>query len=338
MYNDYQLADNLSAKAMRQKFQSLQGLEGKDIAEIYEKLAEQREFLKENNHNGEYDKIITKIDESLAELDEILKHENIEKPAYKAGNLMGFLARQKHKSRAQNTMDNTAESIAPNETANEDSDMENTGENADIIPPTDSNPDGLDISEDANNDGLDSGSNGSSDSGENQQNGDTLPNNNVTKPQNTYKRNFPMPGSILYRLSQSLFVSRHSQQSKKEHTHLQNRSNTYSNLAYEAQTHSNALQHTNNFPYPPIHNNLPCDRPCNPQYPNARPHDPQGIPPMHEWAYNSHCDPREKCVTNQLDILRLMLLFMTLRPTCRYMPRMCRVATTQLDILGEMMK
>lgn len=276
MYNDYQLADNLSAKAMRQKFQSLQGLEGKDIAEIYQKLTEQRGFLKENNQSHEYDKIITKIDESLIELDEILKHENMEKPAYKAGNLMGFLERQKHKSRALEMDDSTTE------------------------------------------------------------NGDTSPNDNATKPQSTYKRNFPMPGSILYRLSQSLFVNRHSQQSKKEHAHLQNHSNTYSNLA-ETNTHGNTRQHTNNFPHPPIHDNPPCDMPCNPQYPNARPHDPRRTPPMHEWAYDSHCDPREKCVTNQLDILRLMLLFMTLRPTCRYLPRMCRIATTQLDILGEMM-
>lgn len=275
MYNDFQLTDNLSAKAMRQKFQSIQGLDNKDIAEIYEKLAEQREFLATNNQGGEYDKIITKIDESLSELSGILDKTNEEKHTYKASNLQSFLARQQVPSRTLDKDNNTP----PDSTNNEGVIAPNNDENLTTPPTEDNSNNSSKVDNDVNN----------IDSSETPQQNATPPQNSNKGSQNvqsTHKRNFPMPGSILYRLSQSLFMK-----TREEKNTL----------------HSTNHRDFGRPPYPP------------------HPHEPQ-------------CDPREKCVTNQLDILRLMLLFMTLRPNCRYLPRFCRIASTQLDILSEMVR
>lgn len=277
MYNDFQLTDNLSAKAMRQKFQAIQGLEAQDIGEIAEKLHEQREYLASKNEGQKYDKIITKIDESLIELDGILRHSNIEKTNLKATNLMNFLTHRGGPSRALESTENDTQT-KPN---GDGSNIINNDENSDISG-------GLEEPNSDNNEGTeDPGNTNNGLEGEvPQQDGDKYTNTNNANPQNTYKRNFPMPGSILYRLTQSLFVKRHSQQVK-------------SNMR-----------------------------------PNMPPWNPPHFPPFE----NEMCDPREKCVTNQLDILRMMLLFMTLRPNCRYMPRICRIASTQLDILSEMVR
>lgn len=275
MYNDFQLTDNLSAKAMRQKFQSIQGLENKDIAEIYEKLAEQREFLATNNQDGEYDKIITKIDESLSELSGILDKTNAEKHPYKASNLRSFLARQQVSSHTLDKDNNTP----PDNKNNEGVIAPNNDEKITTPPTEDNSNNSNEVDNDINN--MDSSENLT-------QNADSLQNPNMSSKniQSTHKRNFPMPGSILYRLSQSLFMKNREEK----------------NTAYSTNHRDFARP-----PYPP------------------HPHEPR-------------CDPREKCVTNQLNILRLMLLFMTLRPNCRYLPRFCRIASTQLDILSEMVR
>lgn len=45
------------------------------------------------------------------------------------------------------------------------------------------------------------------------------------------------------------------------------------------------------------------------------------------------CDPHNKLVTNQIDIIRLLLLYLALRPTCRYCSRIASIANEQFDLL-----
>ena len=47
----------------------------------------------------------------------------------------------------------------------------------------------------------------------------------------------------------------------------------------------------------------------------------------------SHCDSRRKMQTNQLDILRLLLLYMALRPNNHYCPILCEISLHQHSIL-----
>lgn len=54
-----------------------------------------------------------------------------------------------------------------------------------------------------------------------------------------------------------------------------------------------------------------------------------------KWIYHriviAECDRRKKIIHNQADIVRLLLLYMILRPTCRYMSVIANVANTQFE-------
>lgn len=289
MYNDFQLADNLSAKAMRQKFDSIQGLETQDIREIYEKLTEQRDFLNKNNPNGRYDKIITKIDESITEMGGILNKSTSSTPTFKATSLGSFGSRKKGFCLNSSIPDasNGAYGKVPHE--------EEISEHIDL--PTNKTSPSLE---------------------------EDTPHPDTTSPTpqrvNTYKRNSPMQGSIISRLAQSLFLGRPKSNTNTQTSYPNNR-------FHNTPADKSIIQHTymgEDFAW---YDGPNIDRPPYPQYPQ-KPFPPE--PPR--------CKPHEKCVTNQMEILRLMLLFMALRPTCRYLPRICRVANTQLDILGEILE
>lgn len=50
----------------------------------------------------------------------------------------------------------------------------------------------------------------------------------------------------------------------------------------------------------------------------------------------SHCNSHPQNCSRQLDIIRLLLLYMTLRPTCPYIHTISSVATNQLDVYISM--
>jgi len=47
----------------------------------------------------------------------------------------------------------------------------------------------------------------------------------------------------------------------------------------------------------------------------------------------SNCNPRQKVITGQIDLIRLLLLFITLRPHCRYLSSISTITSSQFDIL-----
>lgn len=87
--------------------------------------------------------------------------------------------------------------------------------------------------------------------------------------------------------------------------------NTQSHLQCEPWEHSHH-HGCEPHPYPP-HDN------CQPPY---LPHD--------------RCRPIDKCITGEMDILRLLLLYMSLRPRCRYMRVLSDISVNHLSILGEL--
>lgn len=88
---------------------------------------------------------------------------------------------------------------------------------------------------------------------------------------------------------------------------------------------SNAVSQNHQPPIPP------CNTPnCKPPF---APFPPSPMPPHYE---PNDCDPHKKMITKELDIIRLILLYMALRPNCPYTYRLCNIAQDHLEILGEM--
>jgi hypothetical protein len=57
---------------------------------------------------------------------------------------------------------------------------------------------------------------------------------------------------------------------------------------------------------------------------------------MTDTEIQSHCNSHPQNCSRQLDIIRLLLLYMTLRPTCPYIHTISSVATNQLDVYISM--
>ena len=58
---------------------------------------------------------------------------------------------------------------------------------------------------------------------------------------------------------------------------------------------------------------------------------------FHRDCPNNYCNPKRKFVTNQLDLIRLLLIFMSLRPTCHYHQCLCRISNDQFSVLSAML-
>lgn len=140
---------------------------------------------------------------------------------------------------------------------------------------------------------------------------DTTPPNNNEQPetnlpaQNTTKRNSPMQGSALSNIIKQLNVGAGRLLGKK-HTH---------NATSKVDKESFGDLTGGFFPYP-----VPPDFP--PHHKNKkRPNLGDG------------CEPHDIALSNQCDIVRLILLYMMLRPNCRYISRLSSVACDQFEIL-----
>ena len=74
-------------------------------------------------------------------------------------------------------------------------------------------------------------------------------------------------------------------------------------------------------------------------YPMTPPkYDYMHRPPHHPRPNMSHgCKPHDIILSDQCDIVRMILLYMMLRPNCRYISRLCNVANDQFEILQLLM-
>lgn len=141
---------------------------------------------------------------------------------------------------------------------------------------------------------------------------DITPPNNNEQPetnlpaQNTTKRNSPMQGSALSNIIKQLNVGAGRLLGKK-HTH----NATLSKVDKEGFGDLTG----GFFPYPV----------------------PPDLPPHHKNKKRPNlgdgCEPHDIALSNQCDIVRLILLYMMLRPNCRYISRLSSVACDQFEIL-----
>lgn len=85
-----------------------------------------------------------------------------------------------------------------------------------------------------------------------------------------------------------------------------------------------------------------CNRPMPPYVDYGKPpitpdcHPP--FPPIPPKPFPTPCDPHKKLITNELDIIRLLLLYMALKPHCPYTHRICTLAQEHLEVLGELVE
>jgi hypothetical protein len=82
-------------------------------------------------------------------------------------------------------------------------------------------------------------------------------------------------------------------------------------------------------------NNIVTNSNYNMKYHNMYVDEIANINNYDNW-HNDNCDQERKLVTNQIDILRLLVLFVALRPRCHYTPNICRMADDQMSVLIDL--
>ena len=78
----------------------------------------------------------------------------------------------------------------------------------------------------------------------------------------------------------------------------------------------------------------------NMDYCHISPESPSKPPHRDDWGHDHHepCDANKKIVSRQFDIVRLLLLYLSLRPHYPYCYRICRVAEEQFSILSNIVE
>ena len=178
---------------------------------------------------------------------------------------------------------------------------------------------------------------------DNNQNGNldsNVPQNGTTTP-NTPKRNSPMQGSALSNIIKLLNVGANRILGCNRKQRTINSNNLASqNTQVSSQNHYNKTTHNPNNSQSQIRpSNLSEMNNIFMPYPMTPPkYDYMHRPPHHPRPNMSHgCEPHDIILSDQCDIVRMILLYMMLRPNCRYISRLCNVANDQFEILQLLM-
>ena len=344
-FDDYKILSDRDYTIMKQNYDTLIQSETNDLSEILDKLYKQRQNLIDLNQNHKFDDMLEKIDNNISDLEGIIgsnqkiasTKQSCEIPLYwglkkpskqdiNDGAIHPVQSREQMLAHgdAISTPNSTPPANIPNQETR--SPIEDTLPLFPNIPQTPS-----DIITPPNNSDNTNGNNRFSDFLDNENESNltptptqppldntqapnmdiTPPNNNEQSdsnlpPQNSTKRNSPMQGSALSNIIKQLNVgagrllgkkcTRNVAQSKVDKEGFDELSGGF-------------------FPYP-----VPPDYP--PHHKNKkRPNLGDG------------CEPHDIALSNQCDIVRLILLYMMLRPNCRYISRLSSVACDQFEIL-----
>lgn len=306
-YDDYARLSEENYKIMKQSYENVITAETADLQEILEKLIKQRETLRSNNSDNKYDDMLEKLDNNINDLNSLISG-NLSQVASKNSafipNYYGLRSKK---------LDLSDGAISPIRSHQE---MLAHGDTTPTQPSTPS---------------------------DNTQNGNlnnNVPQNGTTTP-NTPKRNSPMQGSALSNIIKQLNVGANRilgcNRNKKavgsnnlafQSTQIssQNRynKNTKNPSNSQSQIRPSNLGEMNNIfmPYPMM--------PPGNDFSHKPPHRPKPDMPH-------GCEPHDIILSDQCDIVRMILLYMMLRPNCRYISRLCNVANDQFEILQLLM-
>lgn len=297
-----------------------------DLSEIYKKMLEERDYLLSQNLSAKHPKLLQNLEQSIDNMGAILEAYNKEKRGQKSSSNSFSAFRPRTASSEDLESDNTLENANQNDDSleqNGQSEPPKAEENEDTAPPSyepNRNKNANDFSPD--------------ESGQ-QNNKLTNENTNSSTAQQSKHQNRGRPfrqNSIAKVFSNFPLNFDKIKERQKEKISQQKSSKTNSGTP---STQEKTLK-TNrpNPPYPPC--DMPnCDRrpPFPPEWNTPKPPFPPSPKPP-----QSGCDPHKKMVTKELDIIRLLLLYMALRPNCPYTYRLCTIAQDHLEILGEMLE
>ena len=306
-YDDYARLSDENYKIMKQSYENVITEETADLQEILEKLIKQRKTLRSNNSNNKYDEMLEKLDNNIADLNSLISG-NLSQVASKNSafipNYYGLRSKK---------LDLGNDAISPIRSHKE---MLSHG---DIVPTQPSTP-------------SDNNQNGNSDS--------NVPQNGTTTP-NTPKRNSPMQGSALSNIIKQLNVGANRILGCNRKQRTINSNNLASqNTQVSSQNHYNkTTKNPNNSQSQIRPSNLSEMNNVFMPYPMTPPkYDYMHRPPHHPRPNMSHgCKPHDIILSDQCDIVRMILLYMMLRPNCRYISRLCNVANDQFEILQLLM-
>ena len=306
-YDDYARLSDENYKIMKQSYENVITEETADLQEILEKLIKQRKTLHSNNSDNQYDEMLEKLDNNIADLNSLISG-NLSQVASKNSafipNYYGLRSKK---------LDLGDDAISPIRSHKE---MLSHGN---IVPTQPSTP-------------SDNNQNGNSDS--------NVPQNGTTTP-NTPKRNSPMQGSALSNIIKQLNVGANRILGCNRKQRTINSNNLASqNTQVSSQNHYNkTTQNPNNSQSQIRPSNLSEMNNIFMPYPMTPPkYDYMHRPPHHPRPNMSHgCKPHDIILSDQCDIVRMILLYMMLRPNCRYISRLCNVANDQFEILQLLM-
>ena len=71
-------------------------------------------------------------------------------------------------------------------------------------------------------------------------------------------------------------------------------------------------------------------------YPYHKPNYEHNLKSNHYSKSSHHCSPEQDILSRQIDIVRLLILYLQLRPTYPYCYRICSITSTQFDILSSL--
>ena len=306
-YDDYARLSDENYKIMKQSYENVITEETADLQEILEKLIKQRKTLHSNNSDNKYDEMLEKLDNNIADLNSLISG-NLSQVASKNSafipNYYGLRSKK---------LDLGNDAISPIRSHQE---MLAHGDTTPTQPSTPS----------------DNNQNGNSDS--------NVPQNGTTTP-NTPKRNSPMQGSALSNIIKQLNVGANRILGCNRKQRTINSNNLASqNTQVSSQNHYNkTTKNPNNSQSQIRPSNLSEMNNIFMPYPMTPPkYDYMHRPPHHPRPNMSHgCKPHDIILSDQCDIVRMILLYMMLRPNCRYISRLCNVANDQFEILQLLM-
>ena len=340
-YQDFCTLSEKEYAIMKQNYDTLILNETADLQEILQKMIEQRENLSALNDNGKYNDILRKLDENIKDLENrvavnpsnISSRDLLSKLPYLKGlkkakklDTDGAISPirsndeiNRHKEmagvqpntpepNAQTPMDDGA--ISPNLSGeNSLPNMDNSGN----LPFTE-------IPNNAGNTPTETPTNPpitNTPANENTNMADETPiqNGNIpstTPAQNTNKRNSPMQSNPI-----SNFIKQFNVNISKMFGASRTKGAQKKDISPK-KCETNNQSFFQPYSYPDLDSTI-------------------GYRDRH-WEHREHCDPRNEIKHHQIDIIRLFLLYLMLRPNCKYMSRVAQIANDQFDILLTVME
>lgn len=331
-YDDYARLSDENYKIMKQSYENVITEETADLQEILEKLIKQRKTLHSNNSDNKYDEMLEKLDNNITDLNSLISG-NLSQVASKNSafipNYYGLRSKKLDlgddaispiRSHQEMLLHGDIAPTQPNtqpQTPNQDSTPIPTIPIDDLLNPSTPSNDNQ---------------NGNSDN--------NVPQNGTTTP-NTPKRNSPMQGSALSNIIKQLNVGANRILGRNRKQRAINSNNLASqNTQISSQNHYHeTTKNPNNSQSQIRPSNLSEMNNIFMPYPMTPPkYDYMHRPPHHPRPNMPHgCEPHDIILSDQCDIVRMILLYMMLRPNCRYISRLCNVANDQFEILQLLM-